>query len=738
MLKSTIAILFTNLSLFSFSSAETIPPQCIETDCVNGPQHMRVGVRYTTPKGIGYNTGYTTLEGFFATPNYIQENWLPFLDLRGHIFDNGKFAANAGLGLRYLTQSRIWGLNTYYDYRNTNNQHYNQISAGFETLGKIWDFRINGYLPVGKKEISVFSNSFAGFKGHYMLLHSYKKFALKGFNAEAGAHIDHFKKAPLYFAAGPYYLTGVDQTTWGGQLRATVDLFKQYFRLEANTSYDHLFKWIGQAQASINIPFGRKERIIRKGNQSCSDRITLSTRAVQRVDRNEIIPEVKQNTNSPAINPATGEPWYFVFVNNTSSSAGTYESPYPTLLSAQNHLPSADVIYVFPGDGTSKGMNDGITLKNRQMLLGASVPHPISTTRGVIVIPSQAFNLPRITNTIGTVVTLANNNTVSGFYITVDAPSMDMVDNSGIAGTGISHLFVDQNTLVTSIVDTSGLYLVNPLGTIIVKNSTFHGFSGDVFEKSGNGIYVESGIGSVLDSLNILKNSFTDISHTGQLYSGNGFFLLLDGGTLDNLNISNNKFSDINGYGIGAYLNSGTLTNINIFENTMNTISIRGISGVFGGATVANVTVTDNTFKNINEIDAAGVHFFLGGGSLNHLTVSNNTFNISAPSGNCIFYDSQSFTFNVNADISNNTFIGTSGITSEFASRIRAALGNICLSFTNNQATPISSPVPYRFIVGGGGVFNLTPCNFESVNTGTFSLSGVNSVQSCPDAVLCP
>ena len=104
--------------------------------CKEGLEHIRLSARYTTPKGIGYKQGYSTLEGFFAPRTPFRGTWLPFLDLRGHIFDNGKFAANAGMGLRYLSKSRIWGINSYYDYRNTSRQHYNQVSAGLETLEK--------------------------------------------------------------------------------------------------------------------------------------------------------------------------------------------------------------------------------------------------------------------------------------------------------------------------------------------------------------------------------------------------------------------------------------------------------------------------------------------------------------------------------------------------------------------------------------------------------------------------
>src|SRR5579863_768947 len=554
MMKPALAFLFTNLCAFSLVSAKG---RFDNRNCCMGPHHMRAAVRYTTPKGIGYNTGYATVEGFFAPAN---ETWIPFVDLRGHVFDDGKFAANAGLGLRYLSTSRVWGVNAYYNYRNAKHQHYNQVSAGLESLGEIWDFRINGYLPVGKTHSHFFHTHFSHFKGHKLLLRSSQDFAMKGGNAEAGIHVDHFKNVPLYFAAGPYYLTGSGKSTWGGQFRASIDLFHRYLRVEGNASYDHFFKWIGQAEVSINIPFGGRSHVTRRGCNSCCKELALQDRAVQRVDRFEIIPVGKRHVTAPAINPVTGDPWVFWFVNNTSSSAGTIESPFPTLLQAQNASSPNQAIYVFPGDGTTKGMSTGIVLQNGQLFLGASVNQPISTTLGKITIPPQASTLPTITNTLGDVVLLASNNTVSGFNIPVN-----FTNGNGITGIGINNLLASQNTFVTHISGTNGINLINPSGTVTVSNSTFNGFFNLSSLNSGNGIFLQLINGAALDTLSVTGSSFTNINNLGINNGGNGIFALLGGDgsvalpggcSLANLIVSSSIFSNIldNGNGVFVFL----------------------------------------------------------------------------------------------------------------------------------------------------------------------------------------
>jgi hypothetical protein len=78
-----------------------------EKPCKQDYQPIKITLRHIESNGIGYDQGYTTLEGFFHTSDPTQ--WVPFLDLRGHVFNNGKLAANVGLGLRHIRSSRIWG-----------------------------------------------------------------------------------------------------------------------------------------------------------------------------------------------------------------------------------------------------------------------------------------------------------------------------------------------------------------------------------------------------------------------------------------------------------------------------------------------------------------------------------------------------------------------------------------------------------------------------------------------------
>jgi hypothetical protein len=252
--------------------------QAQEGDCCGpGAKPMRLEVRHIESGGVGYHDGYTTWAGFFS---YVTDSWVPFLDVRAHLFDNGRPAANAGLGMRYVGH-RVWGLNGYYDYRKHDHHHYNQAAFGLESLGVTWDFRANGYFPVGSIKGHRFGLEFDHFQGNEMIISRRQDFAMKGGNAEVGVHVNSICKVPLYFAAGPYYFKNEHKHAWGGEGRMVMD-YSDYLRLEASASYDRLFRGKAQGQISVIFPFGPRPELVRKRCDDCCRARWINQRAVQR------------------------------------------------------------------------------------------------------------------------------------------------------------------------------------------------------------------------------------------------------------------------------------------------------------------------------------------------------------------------------------------------------------------------------------------------------------------------
>lgn len=443
-----------------------------QTECYPSDRHYRMSVRHIEGGGIGYNHGYTTFEGFFA-PDPEPLPIMPFLDVRGHVFNDGKMAANAGLGLRGIAGCRVYGLNAYYDYRNTKKLRYNQLGLGLETLGKRCDFRIDGYLPMGNKVTCPYCTEFVRFLGHQMILSQQYQFAMKGLNAEVGIHFGRSRCFDFYAAAGAYHFVGdIGPKVWGGKVRLG-GKFKEYLSLGFSNSYDNMFHNRFQCELTVTLPLGGRSQVSETNTRNyCNIPDLLFSRMAQPVERQEIIVVGKTQLCAAAIDPTTCKPFNVVFVNNTSHSLGTYESPYPTLALAQMNSNPGDIIYVYPGDGTTKGMDAGITLQRNQKFWGSSLTRSLETAQGSIVIPAQSTTEPTMTNIAGDGITLAAVNEVSGFIISD-------TQGNGISGTNTENINISECTINGSQADlihfeNGGSASTATLSNLTLINSAFN------------------------------------------------------------------------------------------------------------------------------------------------------------------------------------------------------------------------------------------------------------------------
>lgn len=798
-----------------------------EGDYFNSNQRYRATLRHIESGGIGYKNGYTTLETFFSAD---PSQWMvtPFLDARGHVFDNGRWAANAGVGLRTLCNNWVYGINTYYDYRNVDRFSSNQIGVGIETLGELFEFRINGYLPVGKKSSRPYDTTFGEFSGNFLFLSQKYQSAMKGANAELGFHIGKCKSFDFYAAAGPYYFIGeVARSTWGGKARIS-GTFKDILTLEISNSYDRTFHNKFQAQISVGFSFGSTAKA---KEQECSYRVACRgyDRMLQPVSRQEIIVVDDARKKNVAKDPTTGQPYFFVFVDNTSSSNGTYESPYHSLAQAQDNSSPNNIIYVFPGDGTTTGMDSGIALKENQKFWGSGINHSIVTSQGPIAIPAQSSASPTITNTNidteGNAITLANNNAISGFTIT-------SAINDAIYGTGFQSLDVSSCTIqntgtfaiegictgnaAISLRDNQFLDNVNGVSlsfngtsTLDCRNNTFKdqtsvssvpleiSADSNVFAaRIENNIFDNNTTGSVRLNLNtvvdadisVLNNTITN-NGTGSQASLGSNIVLLSTGTTDNCSIvlrenifSGNTSNSLYMHTSGAFTNLAVTATANTMsdnggsalvlatpvnnltvlatDNTITGCADNGIAVIASGQTsVGNITISNNTITDIGN-SSNGIAINQDFSTLNLSILSNEinrcegtgiisyapngidslTLNISDNSiGNCQNLSSnaspgidiEQYT-NLEGSVTNNTLSDNTGVGMFIGSSLPAPAA--CLTLTGND-----SNTDYFLYNPFDGVFNLAPCDVDSVNVGTINTSGViTPVQSCPDATPCP
>lgn len=669
-----------------FAKNPSMPPP--SNNCPKGKQHHRISIRHIEGGGIGYNQGYTTLEAFLA-PDPGRCYLLPFLDVRGHLFDKGKWAANAGAGLRTILGTRVYGINAYYDYRNTERLNYNQVSAGLETLGQIVDLRINGYLPFGKKISSPFHTKFVGFSGHNLIVSRKFQYALKGADAEIGFHFGKSRLFDFYAAAGPYYYRGeLGRNIWGGKARLA-GMFKDYITLEVSDSYDNTFHNRFQGQVSITVPFGPKSHVKKRGSiTSCKLADDITSRMVQPVGRQEIIPVKSKRKKTRATDPVTGEPLFFVFVNNTSSSLGTFESPYPTLLLAQENSKPGDFIYVFSGDGTTKGMNAGMTLQKNQKFWGSGISHVVQTRQGTVTIPAQTTATPQMTNTAGNGITLAAGNDISGFVLTD-------VMGYGIFGIDPKNIQISSSTINNSQLDQIHLEYSTSSGTIALNNLT-------LTNGEQQGVFISSTTTSPI--ICIMNNCIIQDTFAGSIDAS---FANAATFTLTNSTIQRNGSAS-------TFLFEGPST-LSVSGNTFSNNTSINLAPLFitADASPLSAAIAHNT---INENVCGAVHFVLNDTNSAHLTLANNAIannGIGAigPFGASIFIDPNGTTSgNCNISLTDNILSGNTGAS------LYCANGN----FNDFQVAATGNLLTGN---GGGGCIFANGCN-------TFTLTATNNTIS--------
>jgi hypothetical protein len=546
-----------------------------------------------------------------------------------------------------------------------------QVSPGVELLGKRMEYRMNGYFPVGRDESHSYGKVFGRFQGHSILIKQKKKFAMRGGDAELGVHITQSTRHDVYAGAGPYYLTADPFSSWGGKARL-LWRYKEYLSLQASYSYDKLFHNVFQGTVGLSYPLGKK--IKRKG-QNCypSDVLTLS-RAAFAPYRFEIPIVKRQRHYTQAINPTTGQPWNVWFVNNMSHSLGTFESPFPTLTEAQNAAGPNDIIYVFSGDGTSRGMDLGILLQNGQKLLGAGMIQTIPTTIGSLSIPAFSPQAPILTNLIapGHVVNLSNGNEVAGLDVRAAISNCILIKspgdniNSFTPIDGINGASIHHNTL-SGTVSHSAIALIG-YGTFYIQNNTcLDQFSGIPFEAMRLDVFHSNALQAFVEN-----NSFQ-----GYRY---GMGLNVSDNATGEFVVSNNTHTQTEGgFGSAIFVGgfNGPLTKtvkVTVINNQFTMLNSLGMYVSAANNMCISGQIENNTFM-AGGIDN-GMLIDAGTGSLTSLGIVNNQFQIIRPAS-----------FGIVA-------VGTASAT-------------LCLDLSNNT----SNASGYQFDNSPGGTFNTALSN---------------------------
>lgn len=216
------------------------------------PLPKRIDISHIEGKGIGYSRGYTQLSAILG-PEYQIGHFLPLIDIKGSIFDDGRWSGHLGFIGRFLPKSlcEIFGFTLFYDFSERSQGSYHQVGGGFEVLNKRWEVHTKGLIPVGARthsRTSVFDN----YVGPYQFTSTRVETASYFWEANAGYYLVNGKNFQLYAAAGPYYFSA-NQQAWGGKAMVRPQ-YRDFLYVELSASRDHINKTIYQVNVILSIP----------------------------------------------------------------------------------------------------------------------------------------------------------------------------------------------------------------------------------------------------------------------------------------------------------------------------------------------------------------------------------------------------------------------------------------------------------------------------------------------------
>lgn len=223
---------------------------------VPGPSFISIG--RSQGKAIGVEEAYTSVE--ILSFLFRDQALLPFFNIKADYFDGGGGGvANVGGGIRFApkTSNMIYGLNAYYDYRESHGSSFSMLGVGLELLGERFGFRVNGYGPIGRNKALISTCIFDNYIGDYIMIK--KKYLTNCGGGDFSFDI-LLKNEPggiFRIGLGAYYFNRSDRGSkiFGPEYRVTVDITR-YWRLGVLGTYDRVFGNKLQAQIMLTLPLG--------------------------------------------------------------------------------------------------------------------------------------------------------------------------------------------------------------------------------------------------------------------------------------------------------------------------------------------------------------------------------------------------------------------------------------------------------------------------------------------------
>jgi hypothetical protein len=619
--------------------------------------------------------------------NLTTEFWAPlaqhsdrvlYTDLRLMGDDDDNREGNLGLGYRQVVDqtNSVLGGHLWIDRRRTeHNSTFHQLTFGTESLGKVIDLRVNGYVPLNSGRVVTTPNTgsttpyLVGNGLYYDTNGSINETPQYGIDAEVGYRLPVLQKYTdtiRIYGGGYHFFRSNTENVTGFRFRTEV-VINPVFSVGARFQHDDPRGSQGFLEATLRFPFSAKKLYQKDG---------LRSRLDESPERDiDIVTASKVDTGlrKSIINTTTGVQQRILYVDNTNTNTGdgTKENPFNSLASAQTALQTNDILYIAHGDGTTRNMDQGVVLnKAGVQLIGSGSALSIN---GYTFL--QAGDAPVITNTQlnttdyfgnGILVT-ADKISVSGITVTnakSRGVSVNIVSGQVLENVSISNMTLNNNDWAIGVIN-SGIISQVDIRNVVTNNNNLYGV---VISNTGGGRIETTMIDNVVtnssgyqnirvqsvDPGSVLNNVFV----TNSSMTGNGAFVLAqNAGTINNASFSHTSAinSTANGYRFITNNLGSSINNINVDNNQAIGNLTFGInftsqdSGVIGTVTANNNITNNNTQSGINFSN-------LTAGQINTVNLQNNIANNNAQNG-IIFDNTTNGVFNdvtVQNNVTNN------------------------------------------------------------------------------------
>ncbi|MDO9055677.1 MAG: inverse autotransporter beta domain-containing protein [Sulfuricurvum sp.] len=475
---------------------------------------------------------------------------LVFTDIRTRMDDQSSREGNFGLGVRHMLESG-WNVGTYayWDRRRSEyDNFFNQVTVGAEALSLDWDFRVNGYVPVGQTTYNEDSLNRTEISGSNVIFRGGEERSLGGFDAEIGWRVPLFAAdadQQLRVYAGGYRFADKGVPMVAGPRGRAEMVFDELPGLWSGSRL-----WVG-AELQNDDPRGTQGFL--------SMRLSIPLQAA----------ETKSKRLTPMERRMTDSIVRDIDVVSQAGTFGAAETAQATNGSAITVLNSATTVNLATAI-TNAGANSTVILSGSFTPANNTI---LTLNSGQTVMGSGSLSVRSPSGRTATL-TQSSGATVTTTFTTNNG-IVAMADNSTLSG-------VTLNQYGSGAMAPFGIYADGKTGVTIADNTIYvqHNMA------AAYGIYLANGTSATISGNAI---SVHNLNAGGASARG---IRLADSSSAK---ITNNTISAVSDTG-GAFMSPVFITNSGIYQSgsTGNTFSTSGGCNINSGGTTGTLYYTDS------------------------------------------------------------------------------------------------------------------------------------------------